>query len=55
MTRRLGPGDTVNKAKRTPDRRRDITLDPAHSGFDATNGAEQPVYHRASFYLSIPE
>ena len=32
-----------------------IAFDPANNGFDATNGAEQPQYHRGKFYLSIPE
>jgi hypothetical protein len=34
-----------------------ITLDMAHAGFDATNGAEQPVWNKdaGKFYLSIPE
>jgi len=46
---------TVNKANGHLTVGATITLDPAHSGFDATNGAEQPVYHRGKFYLSIPE
>ena len=34
-----------------------ITFDVAHAGFDATNGAEQPVWNKdtGKFYLSIPE
>ena len=34
-----------------------ITFDQAHAGFDATNGAEQPVWNKdtGKFYLSIPE
>src|SRR5205823_4846854 len=34
-----------------------ITFDAAHAGFDATNGAEQPVWNKNTgrFYLSIPE
>jgi hypothetical protein len=34
-----------------------ITFDAAHAGFDATNGAEQPVWDKDAgrFYLSIPE
>ncbi len=34
-----------------------VTFDPQHAGFDATNGAEQPVWDRGTgkFYLSIPE
>ncbi len=48
---------SVNKStgKLTPGNR--ITLDMAHVGFDATNGAEQPQYDKRTgkFYLSIPE
>jgi len=34
-----------------------ITFDMAHAGFEATNGAEQPVWNKDAgrFYLSIPE
>jgi hypothetical protein len=34
-----------------------ITFDMAHAGFDATNGAEQPVWDKdmGKFFLSIPE
>jgi len=34
-----------------------ITFDMAHAGFEATNGAEQPVWNKETgkFYLSIPE
>src|SRR5438876_3046399 len=34
-----------------------ITFDLAHAGFDATNGAEHPVWNKdtGKFYLSIPE
>ncbi len=34
-----------------------ITFDAAHAGFDATNGAEQPVWDPGTrkFYISIPE
>ena len=34
-----------------------ITFDKTHAGFDATNGAEQPVWDPGTgkFYLSIPE
>ncbi|HEX2831084.1 MAG TPA: hypothetical protein VHP37_32415 [Burkholderiales bacterium] len=36
---------------------RKIIFDMSHSGFDATNGAEQPVWEAATqrFYVSIPE
>jgi hypothetical protein len=48
---------TVNKStgKLTVGAR--ITFDAAHAGFDATNGAEQPVWDKGTgkFYLSIPE
>jgi hypothetical protein len=48
---------SVNKATGALTVGKRVTLDTAHSGVDATNGAEQPVWDPVSgkFYLSIPQ
>jgi hypothetical protein len=48
---------SVNKANGHLTVQRHIIFDHSHSGFEATNGAEQPVWDPATerFYLSIPE
>jgi hypothetical protein len=48
---------SVNKATGALTVVKRVTLDIAHSGVDATNGAEQPVWDPVSgkFYLSVPQ
>jgi hypothetical protein len=48
---------SVNKSTGTLTVVKRVTLDTAHTGVDATNGAEQAVWDPASgkFYLSIPQ
>src|SRR5207253_6221825 len=47
----------VDKASGKLSLRQRITFDTAHVGFQATNGAEQPVWNRRmhAFFLSVPE